>query len=50
MHNPDMRHEGDGDTNCERCSWNNPQRIVKGQENFEIRGPEETIQTTALLI
>ena len=22
--------EGDGDTNCDWCTWNNPQRIGKG--------------------
>ena len=25
-----MEHEGDGDTNCNWCTWNNPQRIGKG--------------------
>ena len=25
-----MEHEGDGDTNSNRCTWNNPQRIDKG--------------------
>ena len=24
-----MEHEGDGDTNCNWCTWNNPQRIYK---------------------
>ena len=25
-----MEHEGDGDTNCNWCTWNNPQKIGKG--------------------
>ena len=25
-----IEHESDGDTNCNWCTWNNPQRIVKG--------------------
>ena len=25
-----MDHEGDGDTSCNWCTWNNPQRIDKG--------------------
>ena len=25
-----MEHEGDGDTNCNWCTWNNPERIGKG--------------------
>ena len=25
-----MEREGDGDTNCNWCTWNNPQRIDKG--------------------
>ena len=25
-----MEHEGDGDTNCGWCTWNNPQRVDKG--------------------
>ena len=25
-----MEHEGDGDTICGRCTWNNPQRIGIG--------------------
>ena len=35
-----MEHEGDGDTNCKSCTWNNPQRIgnfcmyIKGLVTF----------------
>ena len=25
-----MEHEGGGDTNCNCCTWNDPQGIVKG--------------------
>ena len=25
-----MEHESDGDTNCNRCTWNNSQRMDKG--------------------
>ena len=25
-----MEHQGDGDINCNWCTWNNPQRIDKG--------------------
>ena len=25
-----MKHEGNGDTNCYWCTWNNPQRLGKG--------------------
>ena len=25
-----MEHESDGDTNCNKCTWNNPQKIGKG--------------------
>ena len=39
----------DGDTNCSRCTQNDPKRLVKGREDLEIRGQVETIQTTALL-
>ena len=44
-----MKHEGDGDTNCNWCSQHTHQRIVKGLEELEIRGQVETIQTIALL-
>ena len=30
-----MEHEGDVDINCGCCTWNNPQRLVKGLEHFE---------------
>ena len=36
-----MEHEGDGDTNCNLCTRNNPQILVKGVENLEIRGKVE---------
>ena len=29
-----MEHEGDGNTNCNWCTWNNPQRISKGSGRF----------------
>ena len=29
-----MEHEGDGDTNCNWCTWNNPQKI--GKETKEL--------------
>ena len=29
-----MEHEGDSDTNCNWCTWNNPQRIDKGAKRF----------------
>ena len=44
-----MEHEGGGDTNCSWCTWNDPQRSLKGLEDLEIRGQEETIKTAALL-
>ena len=31
-----MEHEGDGDTNCGWCTWDNPQKTGKGVENLEI--------------
>ena len=40
-----MEHESDGDTNCNRCTKGS----IMGLEDMEIRGREETIQTTALL-
>ena len=43
-----MEHEGDGDTNCNWCTWNNPQVLVKELEDLEIRGLMETIQTITL--
>ena len=44
-----MKHESDGDTNCNWCTQNSHQRLVPGGEDLEIRGGVETIQTTALL-
>ena len=29
-----MEREGDGDTNCSWCTWNDPLRIEKGTEIF----------------
>ena len=29
-----MEHESNGDTNCNWCTWNNPQRIGKGTEKL----------------
>ena len=43
-----MEHDGDGDTNCNWCTRNNPRRIGKRLEDLEIRGHVETIQTTLL--
>ena len=42
-----MEHEGDGNTNCNCCTWNNPQRLGKGTE--KLRGQVEIIKTSALL-
>ena len=33
-----MEHEGNGDTSCNWCTWNNLQRIVKGAERFGSKG------------
>ena len=42
-----MEHEGDGNINCNRFTWNNSQRIlVKELEDLEIR---DHIETKALL-
>ena len=30
-----MKHEGDSDTYCNWCTWNNPQRFGKGTERHE---------------
>ena len=30
-----MEHEGDGDTNCSWCTWNDPQRIGKGTRRLK---------------
>ena len=40
-----MKHEGDGDTNCNWWSWIKSQRLGKLEE-LEIRGRAEPIQTT----
>ena len=29
-----MKHKGDGDTNCNWCTWNNPQKLVPEAERF----------------
>ena len=44
-----MEHEGNGDTNYNWCTWNNPKELVKGLEDLEIRGRVETSQNKALL-
>ena len=44
-----MEHEGDGDTNSNWCTLNNPQRFGNGTRNLEIREQVEIIQTAALL-
>ena len=44
-----MEHESDGNTNCNRCTWNNPQMTCKETRRLKIGGQVETIQTTALL-
>ena len=41
-----MEHEGDDDTSCNRCTWNDFQRVM---EELEIGGEDETIQTPALI-
>ena len=41
--------EGDRDTNCNRCSRNDPQELVNGLDDLEIKGQVETIQITTLL-
>ena len=33
-----MEHEGDGDTNCSWCTWNEPQKFGKGIERIGNRG------------
>ena len=38
-----MEHEDDSNTNCNRYTWNNPQRFIKGLEDLEIREKVETI-------
>ena len=43
-----MEQDGDGDSSCGWCTWDNPQRIGKSTGRLEIREVVETIQTTAL--
>ena len=28
-----IKHEGDGETNCSWCTWNDPKKSVVGQED-----------------
>ena len=44
-----MEYKREGDTNCNWCTWNDPQKFNQGTEELEIRGQAETIQTPALL-
>ena len=45
-----VEHEGDGDTNCSRCTWNGPQRLERKTVGIGYqRKKNETFQTTALL-
>ena len=44
-----MGDEGDSETNCNWCTWNDSQRLAKGLQELEISGRAKTIQTTALL-
>ena len=44
-----MEHEGDGDTNCNWCTWNDLQRLGKGLEKLKIGGRAITIKTSALM-
>ena len=45
-----MDRGGDGDTNCNWCTQNIPEWLLKWLEDLEIRGLEETAQNTASLI
>ena len=45
----DMEHECEGDTNCNWCTWNDPQKCLKGLEELEIGELTENIQAKALL-
>ena len=45
----EKKDEGDGNTNCNWCTWNGPQKLGKKLKQLEIRGRTETTQTTALL-
>ena len=44
-----MKHESDGDTNCNWCAWYSHQRFGTGTGGLGNKGRVETIQTTALL-
>ena len=33
---------GDGDTNCNRCTWNDPERIGNESGKLEIRGQKKS--------
>ena len=44
-----MGHEGDNNTNCDRCFWYSNKGLLKGLEDLEFGGRVETIQITALL-
>ena len=44
-----MEHESDGDTNCGRRTWDNPQSIGKGTRRIGNKWPVEIIQSAALL-
>ena len=43
-----MEHESDDDTSSDWSTLTIPKWLVKGQEELDIRGKVETIQTTAL--
>ena len=44
-----MEYKGDGDTNGNWCTWNDPKRRGKELDELETGERIETIQTTALL-
>ena len=39
-----MEHESDSDTNCNWCTWNNPQRI--GKENGRLENKRTRVNPT----
>ena len=41
--------EGDGNTSCNWCTWNNLQGLLEGLEYLKIRGQMETIHPTAIM-
>ena len=47
--NKAVNHDDDGDTNCNWCTWNSPQRFGKILEELEIRGRIEITQIPELL-